>query len=201
MIRIAAVLFGSLGLGALLALTWAAWPVWPGAVGAALLVLVACLVRWRWARGADAIDAPGPYERRAWHSLASLGVVASHLVASLSLGLDLHVGSGNTLAIDNWLLVLGAALSWLILRPRVMDRDERDAEMANRGAHAGYRVLIGLLAILLLGLGFAPIAVTERMTPFVIGNVLVVLILASGLAAFATQLRGYAASRPGARDD
>lgn len=200
MVRIIAVLAGSLCLGAVLAWSWAAWSVWPGAIGAALLVLAACVVRWRWDRSAVAGDEPGAYERRAWHALASVAVVTSHLSVSLLSGLDLHVGRGNTLAIDNWLLVLGAALGWIIMRPRSMDRDERDAEMANRGARVGYRVLIGLLVILLLVLGFAPVVVTGQMSPFVIGNLLVVLILGSGLAAFTTQLLGYSASRPEASD-
>lgn len=200
MLRIFAVLVGSLCLGAALAWSWAVWPFWPGVMGAALLVLAACVIRWRWNRSAITGDEPGSFERRAWHSMASLAVVASHLSVALSLGLDLHVGHGNTLALDNWLLILGAALSWIIMRPRLMDRDERDAEMASRGAHAGYRVLIGLLVVLLLVLGFAPVVVTEQLNPFVIGNLLVVLILASVLAAFTTQLLGYQASRPEACD-
>lgn len=197
MVRIVVVLVGSLGLGAALAWSWEGWPFWPGVFGAAVLVLTAGAVRRRWERGAVTGDEPGPFERRAWHSMASLAVVASHLSVALGSGLDLHVGRGNTLAVDNWLLILGAALGWIIMRPRSMDRDERDAEMANRGAHAGFRVLIGLLMILLLVLGFAPVPVTERLNTFVIGNLLVVLILASLLTASATQLLGYwAASRP-----
>ena len=200
MFRIAAVVAGSLCLGAGLAWIWAAWPVWPGAVGAALLLLAACVVRRRWDLSAVAGDEPGPYERRAWHALASVTVVTGHLSVSLLSGLDLHVGRGNTLAIDNWLLVLGAALGWIIMKPRSMDRDERDGQMADRGARVGYRVLIGLLVGLLLLLGFAPVGVTEALSPFVIGNLLVVLILASGIAAFTTQLLGYLASRPEASD-
>lgn len=197
MFRIFIVLVGSLGLGVALAWSWAAWPFWPGLFAAALLVLAAGLARRRWDRSVFFGDEPGPYERRAWHSMASLAVIASHLSVALCSGLDLHVGHGNTLAVDNWLLVLGAAMGWIIMRPRSMDRDERDAEMANRGAHAGYRVLVGLLVILLLVLGFAPVGMTEQLNLFAIGNLLVVLILASGLAASTTQLLGYwAASRP-----
>ena len=133
--------------------------------------------------------------------MVSLAVVSSHLSVALCSGLDLHVGSGNTLAVDNWFLILGAAAGWLIVRPRSMDRDERDQEMANRGAHAGFRVLVGLLMVLLLVLGFAPVAVTETLNAFLLSNLLVVLILAGGLAAYATQLIGYwAASRPEAAD-
>jgi formate hydrogenlyase subunit 3/multisubunit Na+/H+ antiporter MnhD subunit len=197
MLRIFIGLAASLALGAVLAWSWTSWPFWPGAFGAALLVLTAGVVCWRWDRGAAIGEEPGPYERRAWHSMASLAVVASHLSVALASGLDLHVGRGNTLAVDNWLLILGAALGWIVMRPRSMDRDERDAEMANRGAHAGFRALIGLLVVLLIVLGFAPASVTERLNAFVIGNLLVALILFSLLTAFVTQLLGYwAASRP-----
>ena len=201
MYRIVVVLAGSLGLGAALAWSWESWPFWPGAFGAVLLVLAAWVVRRRWDRGALTGDQPSPFERRAWHAMASLAVVASHLAVSLGSGLDLHVGRGNTLAVDNWLLILGAAVGWIILRPRSMERDERDANMANRGAHAGFRVLIGLLITLLLTLGFAPVSVTEPLNAFVIGNLLVVLIMVSLLIAFATQSLGYwAASRPESSD-
>ncbi|WP_162997995.1 hypothetical protein [Brevundimonas lutea] len=198
MFRIILVMAGGLGLGGALAWSWAMWPLWPGLVGAVLLVAAAGMARRRWDHGAAVTgDEPGPYERRAWHAMASLSVVSSHLSVALLSGLDLHVGRGNTLAVDNWLLILGATAGWVILRPRSMDRDERDAEMANRGARAGYGGLIGLLVVLLLTLGFAPVVVTERLTPFVIGNLLVVLILISGVVAFTTQLQGYwGASRP-----
>lgn len=42
----------------------------------------------------------------------------------------------------------GTAPGWIMMRPRSMDRDERHAEMGNRGTHAGFRVLIGLLMFL-----------------------------------------------------
>ena len=202
MFRIASVLIAGLGLGAALAWSWSVWPFLPGILGAAVIIFSAGVARRVWNRaGAVGSEEPGPYERRAWHSMASISVVSSHLAVSLCSGLDLHVGQGNSLAVDNWLLLLGAAIGWLILRPQSMDRDERDADMANRGAHVGYRVLVGLLIVLLLVLGFAPFPATEALTLFVLGNLLVVLILISGLAAFAVQLAGYwAASRPEATD-
>ena len=129
--------------------------------------------------------------------MVSMAVLASHLAVSMATGLDIHVGQGNTLATDNWTLILGAAIGWVLMRPRAMQRDERDREMAARGAHAGFRTLVGLLIILLLMLGFAPVAVTETLTPFVIGNLLVVVILLGVLAGCLTQLIGYwNATRP-----
>ncbi|MBJ7447800.1 MAG: hypothetical protein JHC81_09720 [Brevundimonas sp.] len=198
MIRILAVLAASLGFGGLLAWTWASWPVAPGWIGAGVLIVSAALIRRYWDRRRnDAGDEPGPYERLAWHTMVSMAVLASHLMASLATGLDLHVGQGNTLATDNWTLILAAAIGWLLMRPRSMQRDERDKEMASRGAHAGFRTLIGLLIILLSTLGFAPIGVTETLTPFVIGNLLVVVILIGVLAGCLAQLIGYwNAARP-----
>lgn len=202
MLRIFLVLSLGLGFGGFLAWSWAAWPVWPGAIGGAVLVLSALFVRHRWDRSrATGGDEPGPFERRAWHAMACVAVLAGHLAVSLGLGLDIRLGQGNTLAVDNWSLVLGAVVAWLVMRPRSMLRDERDREMADRGAHVGFRLLIGLLVVLLLILGFAPVPVTEGLTPFVLGNVLVLMIELGLLGAYAVQLVGYwAASRPDGRD-
>lgn len=198
MIRILVVLAVALGFGAMLAWTWAFWPIAPGWIGAGVLIASAALIRRHWDRRRDdAGDEPGPYERLAWHTMVSMAVLASHLMASLATGLDIHVGQGNTLATDNWTLIVGATIGWLLMRPRAMQRDERDREMAARGAHAGFRTLVGLLIMLLLTLGFAPVAVTETLTPFVIGNLLVVVILLGVLARCLTQLVGYwNATRP-----
>lgn len=128
-------------------------------------------------------------------------MVCGHLIASLATGLDLHLGSGNTLAVDNWTLLAGVGLAWLALRPRLMDRDERDREMANQGARAGFAAMTGLLITLLLTLGFAPPPVLDQLDPFMLGNVLVVVILLALLARYAAQLVGYwQASRPGPDD-
>ncbi len=203
MLRIFGVLVASAVFGGVLAWTWAVWPISPGWIGASLLVVSAILARRHWDRRRDATgDEPGPYERLAWHTMVSMAVLASHLTAALATGLDIHLERGNTLAVDNWTLVLGAAIGWLVMRPRAMARDERDREMAARGAHAGFRALIALLIVLLLTLGFAPVVVTEQLTPFVLGNVLIVLIQLGVLTACVTQLVGYwAASRPGLADD
>lgn len=202
MIRILVVLAASLGFGGLLAWTWASWAIAPGWVGGGLLITSAALARWHWnRRQVETGDEPGPYERLAWHTMVSVAVLASHLIASLATGLDIHVGQGNSLATDNWTLVVGAAIGWVLMRPKSMQRDERDKEMAARGAHAGFRTLAGLLIALLLTLGFAPVVVTETLTPFVIGNLLVVVILLGILAGCLTRLIGYwNAARPGRVD-
>lgn len=188
----------SLAFGAFLAWPLFAWPVRPGWIGSAVLLLVAVGVRRHWdARGRATGDDPGARERQSWHALAALGVLSGHLIAALMQQVDLHVGRGNTLALDSWTLIAAAAIGWLIVRAPRMVKDERDREMAARGAHVGHATLTGLLVILLLTLGFAPPPVLERLQPFVLGNLLVVLVLLAALAKHTTQLVGYWATRPG----
>ena len=199
MIRIFGVLAISLGFGVFLAWPVFAWPVRPGWIGAAVLLLAAVAVRRYWnARRLAAGDDPGARERESWHSMAAFGLLSGHLTAALLQGVDLHVGQGNTLALDNWTLLAAAVVGWVIVRPPRMEKDERDREMAARGAHVGHAILTVLLIVLSLTLGFAPPPVLERLSPFVLGNLLLVLIMLGGLAKHATQLVGYwAAARPG----
>lgn len=198
MSRIFGVLAVSLAFGAFLAWPLFAWPVRPGWIGATVLVLAAVAVRRHWdARRLATGDDPGARERQSWHSMAAFGVLTGHIIAALMQQVDLHVGRGNTLALDNWTLLTAAAVGWVIVRPRRMERDERDREMAARGAHVGHATLTALLIALSLTLGFAPQSVLERLQPFVLGNVLVVLIMLAALAKHTTQLVGYwAAARP-----
>lgn len=203
MIRIGSVLAISLAFGAFLAWPLFAWPVRPGWVGGGMLLLAAFAVRRHWqARRLTAGDDPGALERQSWHSMVAFGVLSGHLIAALLQNVDLHVGRGNTLALDNWTLLAAAAIGWIIVRPPRMEKDERDREMAARGAHVGHATLTALLIILSLTLGFAPPPVLERLSPFVLGNLLLVLIMLGGLAKHATQLVGYwAAARPGDEAD
>lgn len=202
MIRIVAALLGSLGLGAVLAAPLP-WPFPPGMLGGLLLLAGAGLSRMAWkTRREQDLDAPGWREIGAWHAVIGWGVVCGQLIGALLRGVDLHLGAGNTLAIDNWTLGAAAVVAWLIIRPRDRTRDERDAEMANLGARTGYWALTIALIIASMAMGFAPVALQERLTPFVIGNILIVVVLIGGLAYSTAQLIGYwAASRPVGDDD
>lgn len=197
--RIFGVLAVSLAFGAFLAWPLFTWPVRPGWIGGAVLLLVAVAVRRHWdVRRLKAGDDPAARERQSWHAVAAFGVLSGHLIAALMQEVDLHVGQGNTLALDNWTLLAAAAIGWIIVRAPRMEKDERDREIAARGAHVGHATLVALVIALLLTLGFATPPVLERLQPFVLGNLLVVLILLSALARHMTQLIGYwAASRPG----
>lgn len=204
-VRIILALLGSLGLGAVLAAP-VPWPLPaglpPGVIGAALLIAAAVVSKRVWdRRGRGGLDVPGWREIGAWHAVIGWGVVCGQLAMALLRGIDLHLGQGNTLAIDNWILGAAGIVAWLIIRPRDRTRDERDAQMANLGAHVGFWALTILLAAASLGMGFAPVVVQERLTPFVIGNILIVLILLGGLAYATAQLVGYwADARPGSGD-
>ena len=88
-------------------------------------------------------------------------------------------------------LVAASLLSWLIVRPRRMTRDERDVQMASLGAHAGHAALITLLLALLLALGFAPGPVTAGLDLFTVANLLMAVLLSSLVVRFAVQLVGY----------
>jgi hypothetical protein len=201
--RIFGVLAISLAFGAFLAWPLFAWPVRPGWIGAAVLLLAAVAVRRHWdARRLAAGDDPGARERQSWHLMAAFGVLCGHMIAALLQQVDLHVGRGNTLALDNWTLLAAAAIGWVIVRAPRMEKDERDREMVARGAYVGHATLTALLIFLLLTLGFAPPPVLERLPPFVLGNLLVVLLLLAALAKHVTQLVGYwAAARPGDEAD
>ena len=198
MSRIFGVLAISLAFGAFLAWPVFAWPIRPGWIGAVVILLIAVAVRRHWhARQLATGDDPGARERQSWHAMAALAVICGHLIGSLSQGVDLHVGSGNTLALDNWTLIGAAAIGWLIVRAPRMEKDERDREMSNRGAHVGLVMMTALLIILLLTLAFGPRALVEWLQPFVLGNVLVVVILLANIGRYAAQLIGYwEASRP-----
>lgn len=190
MIRVFLALLGSLAFGALLAA--ADWPFPAGAIGAAAIVAGAVLSRRFWDRRRRAErPVPGWREVAAWHSLIGWGVVCGQLAMSVLRGVDLHLGQGNSLALDNWLLGLAAVAAWLIVRPRDRTRDERDREIDALGARVGFWSLFALILIASAVLGFVPRGWQDHLTPFVIGNALIVLLLLGALAYSAAQLIAY----------
>jgi len=197
LIRIAFALIGSLAFGALLAA--ADWPFPAGALGAATVVVGAVVSRrvWDQRRKAER-SVPGWREVAAWHALIGWGVVCGQLAMALARGVDLHIGQDDRLAFDNWLLGVAAVVAWLVVRPRDRTRDERDREIDALGARVGFWTLLGLLAVASPLIGLAPVAIQERLTPFVIGNILIVLLLLGALAYSTAQLVGYwIDARPG----
>ena len=197
MLKIAGFLLISLAFGAVLASAGMVSHVPMGWVGAAALVAWAVLARRRWEglKAADGSD-PGAPERMVWQRLAGTGMIVAHLATVLlNPRVDLHVGQGNYLALDNWTLIVGVMVSAFVFRADRHERDERDDRIDARGTRWGYGALIGLLVILLLYMGFAPRPLQTALTHWVLANLLIALILASFVVRQCVQLSGYTRDR------
>jgi hypothetical protein len=194
MAKIFAFLAAVLGFGALLAWASLDWGLSTGWIGAGALIGWAVLARRHWDRLRATVGTePGGPERIVWHRLAGTGILFGHMIVALaSPGVDLHLGSGNTLAIDSWTILLGMGLSAIVFRGDAHERDERHHAIAARGVRAGYAALIVLLIILLFYLGFAPPDARQPLTHWVLANLLSGLIVTSVLAMHFVQLLGYA---------
>ncbi len=193
MLKILCVLFVSLGIGGALASTAIPWPVRPGYLGGGLLIVASLLARAYWERRArEAGDDPGAPERAVWHELAVTALLCAFgIVTLLHPGSELHTRTGDTGGWDSWTMILGAVISYSLLRNRDAQSDERDRAIAALGNRAGYASLIALLVALLLALGFAPRPFLARATHWLLANVLVMLILLSALARQAAMLLAY----------
>lgn len=192
MARIAVVLLLSIAIGWALSLQGLPWPVQPGFIGLALLIATAFAARAWWAKRAVTGDEPGPPEREAWHALVGYSVVAGHMLGGFSQRTDFHVGSGNTQALDGWLLIAGAAIGYLILRSRDRTRDERDHAFQNRGNVMAYWSLCGMVVVLSLYLAFIPPPGLDGFTHFFIANLMLGLIVLSEVVKQLTRLIAYA---------
>ncbi len=200
MARIILVLVGVLAFGAALALAAISWSVSTGWIGAAGLVGWAVLARRRWSRlNATTGEEPGAPERVLWHRLTGTGILLGHLtIALLNPSVDLHVGSGNTLAIDSWTILIAMIVSAALFHGDARERDERHRSIAARGVRSGYTALIVLLLILLFYLGFAPPDFRQPLTHWLLANLLSGLIVTSLLVMQFVQLLAYA---PDGRDE
>ena len=192
MIKILAVTIVSLAIGVVLALRLIDLPVRVGYLGFALMIAAAWAARTRWAHRARVADEPGARERLAWHALASTAVVVGHLIGILiQPNFDMHGTVGHALAVDNWMLIAGAVVSYFVLHDPKNERDERDAAIAARASSFGYATLVCLLIAVLLSLGFAPRQWLAPFTHQLLAHVLIVVIALASLAQCAAQLFGY----------
>lgn len=173
-----------------------------GWIGAAALIGWALIARrrWEWLRKTSGADPGGP-ERVVWHRATGTAVACGHMLTTLSHPhIDLHVGSGNSLATDSWTMLAAIIISAFVFHRDSGERDERDAAIAAQGLKAGYTTLIALLLALSFLLGFAPPDVLAPFTHFFIGNLLIALIVISALAHYGVQLLGYSQDACAARD-
>ena len=165
-----------------------------GWIGALVMIGWAILVRRHWLllRDRDGSE-PGAPERVVWQRFSGYSMVAGHMTFSvLNPQYDLHVGSGNYLAIDNWTLILGVVISAMLFRADSYERDERDDRIDALATLWGYRSLIGLMVALLTFVGFMPPDSHPLLGHFPLANLMVGTILLSLIVRQATQLLLYA---------
>lgn len=193
MVRVCLFTIAALALGALVALVALRTGVAVGWLGAGALVGWAILARIRWTRLENSsVFGVGAPERALWIRAAGMALIVGHLITALAHPhLDLHVGRGNSLAIDSWTMTGAFVLSILIFRRDGHIRDERHNEIAAFGVAAGYVALAGSTVIAALFLAFAPPQSQAMLSRFAIANVLIALTLASYLVMLVVQLALY----------
>jgi hypothetical protein len=172
-------------VGVLLVLAGASdsWPVRPGLVGLLAILASAWLARRHWQRQ-PAESRTGSPERALWHGLASYGLLTGHLAAFiwwLWPGFDLHGRIGHALAIDDWMLILGAVASYWIARDPEPRRDERDAVLAAQALAAAHTAMLLMLAALALMLGLGLVPGLARASQPLIAQLLILVLLLQGL--------------------
>jgi hypothetical protein len=193
-LKIATFFVVMLGLG--IALAWLGTvlraPV--GALGALALVGWAVLARRRWQTLLELDGSePGAPEQIVWQRFSGSTLIWGHMVFALfNPQYDLHVGSGNFLAIDNWTLILGLLISAALFRGDGHIRDERDDRIDAVATRWAYGSLIVILLILLVFIGFRPGSGRDGIDDFFLANLLMSLIIVSAIVRQAVQLLSYA---------
>lgn len=194
MIRSLTFLIIAASFGAILALVsiYASFPT--GWLGGLLLITCTVFARRKWARQEDTTGLePGPPERILRFYGAATAMLFGHMIAGLvHPDIDLHVGNGNSLAIDSWIMIAAMIVAGFLFRQDGKVKDERDAVISARGTKFGYAVLIAELIALSMVLGFLPPRLMDSITYFDLGNILIAGILFSVLMKYANQLMGYA---------
>lgn len=195
MVRLVAFLGVALAAGAGLALLTIHLQIAMGWFGAALLVGWAMAARHRWLRAEGDPDfSPGAPERVLWLRAAGLALIGGHLLTALMHPhIDLHVGQGNSIAVDSWVLTFAFMIACVVFRRDARVTDERHDKIVARGVAGGYATLAAAVFALALFLAFAPRPWRENIDDFVLGNVIVALLLSSYLAMVALQLALYRA--------
>lgn len=194
MIRSLTFLMIAASLGAVIAIISIYGSFATGWIGALLLIGSTLIARWRWSKQQDTTGLePGPPERIIRFYSAATALLFGHLIVGLiHPGIDLHVGNGNSLAIDSWTMIAAMILTAFLFRRDSKIRDERDAVISAKGTKLGYAILITELIILSMILGFLPPHLMKEVSYFDLGNILIAGILFSILVKCASQLIGYA---------
>jgi len=179
--------------GAVLALVsiFANFPT--GWIGRLLLIACTVFARRKWSRLEDTTGLePGPPERILRFYGSATAMLLGHMIVGLvHPDIDLHVGNGNSLAIDSWTMISAMILAGFLFRQDGKIKDERDAAISAKGTKIGYTTLIFELIILSFVLGFLPTRLMDSVTYFDLGNILIAGILLSILVKYASQLLSY----------
>lgn len=193
-LKIVGFLLAFMGVGAVIASVGVGTGYALGWIGALALIGWAFLARRRWQAlyHRDGSE-PGAPERITWQRLAGYSAIFGHMAFGfLNPQIDLHVGAGNYMAIDNWTLVLGMAVSAIFFRADRQERDERDDQISAFATLWGFRSLIGALAVLAASVGFLPHDLRSVVNHFVVANLMVGTIILSLIVRQAAQLFLYA---------
>lgn len=193
MFRILAVLIISLGFGFALEKPEIPFFFQRGLVGAGFLVGGALVARYVWDRKARLSgDDPSPFERQAWAVFAGTALIVGFVAAVLMRpGSEIHRRTGDTGGVATWTMVGGLIFAGYILKSRDHLKDERDLAISIRSERVGYCVCIALVVALSFFLGFAPPPWRERMTHWLIGNLLIELLSITFLVQNGALLWGY----------
>jgi len=165
-----------------------------GWLGGLLLITCTVFARRKWSRQKRTTGLePGPPERILRFYSAATAMLFGHMIVGLMrLDIDLHVGNGNSLAIDSWIMIAAMIIAGFLFRQDSKIKDERDAAISARGTKFGYAVLIAELIALSMAVGFLPPRLMNSVSYFDLGNTLIACILFSLLMKYASQLMDYA---------
>ncbi len=187
---------GALMLGAVLALSSIHAGLSTGWIGALILLGWAGFVGRKWnIRHIENETEPGAPEKALWVQTAGTCLILGHTVTTLMhTDIDFHVGQGNTLAVDSWVMLVALFLVYFMFRKDYRVKDERDVIIEARGVKVGYVSLLVLLTLFSFILGFLPPTAMGWLTNFIIGNIIIALMVASYLVQIIVRLSAYGIS-------
>jgi hypothetical protein len=167
-------------------------PIRPGLLGVTVMLLGAIALRRRWLQ--LPLSAPGSPERALWIGFTAVTIVTAHLTAVLyQLGpeLALHSRASHAFGVDNWTLLGGGFLAWLIARDPEPREDERDQQIAARGLCAGHWSFVLLTTCFALALAFSRAEWLVRANHASIAQALILLLSVSLLVEQGSRLVAY----------
>jgi len=186
-------LFVALIVGIILALTSLQTSIPTGWIGGLTFVSWTVYSRKQWLRRreTDGLEPSAPERIIRFYAVGTALLFGHSITAITYPNIDIHVGSGNYLAIDSWSMIAFMLLASLIIRQDNKICDERGEVIIARGNKFGFITLIAILVIFSIIIGFLPPRLNTSLTPFMIGNMLIAIIVASLLIKYIIQLIEY----------